>query len=332
MSDDAARERGPESVQPLASHVAQLRPGHARLLAACDVLLRDPQLATPDALDSACDYFLSFGPNEIRERLTRILPVSRDAAAHFVLALLHASALNGDALPVGEYLDDETARQCGFSGLAFLQRVQRALRGFEGTVRELVGSSPQMVALRSRLWELCFGDHLAHLERVEPTLARRHVLVLGEAGTGHDAVAAVLLASRLGGDVRVVPELGELSAGAQSALVIALARDAPLPRVVATSSQSLPERVSAGALQPALFTRLCEEFLVLPSLRERPGDVPAIGMHFAERLLQGSVTGRRPLADAIAAWLERVADQPWPGNLPQLESALRFFVVNRRPP
>lgn len=331
MSDDAAFAPQPEEAQHCASHVAQLRPRNARLLMAIDVLLRNPVLAMPEALDSACDYFLAFGARELRERIVGLLLDASEVAAHFVLAAVHAAALNGDATPVAEYLDAALAAQCGFGSLEFVQRVQHALVAHQRGVAELVGTSMLITRVRARLWTLCFGDDLALLERFELTLRSRHVLVLGESGAGHELATAVVVASSLGGELTVVPEVTALSAGRQSQLASQLARAESLPRIVAATTQSLPAMVSAGRFEHALFVRLSAHHVILPSLRERPSDIALLGTRLAEQLLDGSVLSRRPLLRSLAAWLEAKRDERWSDNLPELAAAVRGFLARHAP-
>ena len=85
-------------------------------------------------------------------------------------------------------------------------------------------------------------------------------------------------------------------------------------RIIATSSQSLPEDFLAG-----LAERIGATTVVLPPLRERSSDIPALARHFLNRL--ADQTGLRPLSignDALAILIR----YGWPGNVRQLASVL----------
>src|SRR5512133_2556365 len=85
-------------------------------------------------------------------------------------------------------------------------------------------------------------------------------------------------------------------------------------RIIATSSQSLPEDFHTG-----LAERIGATTVVLPPLRERSSDIPALARHFLNRL--ADQTGLRPLSignDALAILIR----YGWPGNVRQLASVL----------
>jgi len=85
-------------------------------------------------------------------------------------------------------------------------------------------------------------------------------------------------------------------------------------RVVAATHRDLRERVREGAFREDLFYRLAVLELVVPPLRERTEDVPAL---VRSLLARRGVTRRVP-AETVA-WL---ASRAWPGNVRELESAL----------
>jgi len=97
-------------------------------------------------------------------------------------------------------------------------------------------------------------------------------------------------------------------------------------RVVAASNKSLPAMCKEGSFREDLFFRLNVITLVLPPLRERPGDIaPLVRFYLAKT---GEELGRaitiRP--DALAA-LER---WNWPGNVRELENVIRRAAVFAR--
>ncbi len=85
-------------------------------------------------------------------------------------------------------------------------------------------------------------------------------------------------------------------------------------RVVAATHRNLAERVADGELREDLFHRLAVLVISVPSLGERPEDVPLL----AEKLLAELAPGRRLGADALT----RLAEHDWPGNVRELRNVL----------
>jgi len=82
-------------------------------------------------------------------------------------------------------------------------------------------------------------------------------------------------------------------------------------RVICATHQPLEQAVAEGRFRADLFYRLQVLTLTLPTLRERPADIPAL----ARRLLP---RGARLADDALAA----IVAYPWPGNIRELKNAL----------
>jgi DNA-binding NtrC family response regulator len=64
--------------------------------------------------------------------------------------------------------------------------------------------------------------------------------------------------------------------------------------------------------------------LVVPPLRERPDDVPALARHFLARFAERFGVSPRVDVDALVA---RLAARPWPGNVRELEHAIERLVA-----
>lgn len=95
-------------------------------------------------------------------------------------------------------------------------------------------------------------------------------------------------------------------------------------RFVAIGPEDLPVRVERETFRPDLFYRLEVLAFLLPPLRERRADLPAILDHLLADL---SVRFRRPnlhLAPRARAWM---LEHPWPGNLRQLRNVLERGVI-----
>jgi DNA-binding NtrC family response regulator len=88
-------------------------------------------------------------------------------------------------------------------------------------------------------------------------------------------------------------------------------------RVIATSNRDLKEEVAGGRFREDLYYRLAVVPLVVPPLRERRDDVPALVAHFLK--LAAQRLGRGPCTVSDAAG-ELLASYHWPGNVRELEN------------
>jgi two-component system nitrogen regulation response regulator GlnG len=95
-------------------------------------------------------------------------------------------------------------------------------------------------------------------------------------------------------------------------------------RIVAATHQDLEARVASGDFRADLLHRLDVVRIALPRLAERRTDIPLLAGRFLDRACaELGVEPKRFDAGALA-WL---ADQPWPGNVRQLENACRRVAV-----
>jgi transcriptional regulator with GAF, ATPase, and Fis domain len=88
-------------------------------------------------------------------------------------------------------------------------------------------------------------------------------------------------------------------------------------RVIATSNRNLKAEVAGGRFREDLYYRLAVVPLVVPPLRERRDDVPALVAHFLTRAAQR--LGREPCIVSDAAG-ELLVNYHWPGNVRELEN------------
>jgi len=91
-------------------------------------------------------------------------------------------------------------------------------------------------------------------------------------------------------------------------------------RVLADAPASVASDVRDGQLRSDLFRRLSQVCIPVPSLRERPGDIPEVVETIAAELRGGA-----PLVFTQAA-LTVLAAAAWPGNLDELRSVLERIV------
>jgi Nif-specific regulatory protein len=95
-------------------------------------------------------------------------------------------------------------------------------------------------------------------------------------------------------------------------------------RVVAATNASLEELVEAGEFREALYYRLNVLPIVLPPLRERREDIPALAQHFLRRFADQHKTSIPELTAAVVTALQA---HDWPGNVRELENTLERLIV-----
>jgi len=94
-------------------------------------------------------------------------------------------------------------------------------------------------------------------------------------------------------------------------------------RVVAATSCNLEAAIRAGQFREDLYYRLNVIAIRIPPLRERSDEIPVLAGHFLRRF--NTTHGR---AAAISPETMRIfMDYPWPGNIRELENAVKRIVV-----
>lgn len=94
-------------------------------------------------------------------------------------------------------------------------------------------------------------------------------------------------------------------------------------RVIATTNRDLRAEVQAGRFREDLFYRLHVFPLVLPGLRERPGDIAPLAESFLQRHAAHGLVAPR-LTNTARLALESHA---WPGNVRELENVIQRALV-----
>jgi DNA-binding NtrC family response regulator len=95
-------------------------------------------------------------------------------------------------------------------------------------------------------------------------------------------------------------------------------------RIVAASNVDLLTLVREGRFREDLFHRLNVIHLLLPPLRDRREDIPALCEHFLERYCKEN--GKPPRRFTSAA-MRLLMDYDWPGNVRELENVAERAVV-----
>jgi len=140
---------------------------------------------------------------------------------------------------------------------------------------------------------------------------------------GGDTFAEDMSRHAADGNTVFLHDAAELSAQAQAELALALRADTG-PHIIAATSRELAEAVSAGAFREDLYYRLAVVTLNVPSLAERPADIPALAAHFAERFAAAHGLPSRDLSQDA---LNKLAGHHWPGNVRELENVMQRAVL-----
>ena len=214
---------------------------------------------------------------------------------------------------------------------------------------------PRSASEQNKTSDLPLVGHTAAMQGLYRLVARvmntnMPVLITGESGTGKSLIARAIhdfsdrrsqpfvvvsgvdledmdglsaaLARAKGGSL-LFDEVGDLSDTAQGRIVRMLdALGETAPRIMATSQTDLMDRLDSGTFRQDLFYRLGGVTLHVPSLRERVDDIPLLAEHFLTRVAREGAPLRRmspPALDLIRAY-------SWPGNVRQLENAIRRLV------
>jgi transcriptional regulator with PAS, ATPase and Fis domain len=98
-------------------------------------------------------------------------------------------------------------------------------------------------------------------------------------------------------------------------------------RIIAATNKDLSTLITQGLFREDLFYRLNVIHLIVPPLRERKEDIPALVTHFLERFIQVNGGNVRTIAPETMAALSRYS---WPGNVRELENVIERLVVTGR--
>ncbi|MEM7318573.1 MAG: response regulator [Pseudomonadota bacterium] len=180
------------------------------------------------------------------------------------------------------------------------------------------------------------------------------VLISGESGTGKSLIAKAIhdfsdrrtlpfvtvtaadlmdlegparILARVKGGTLLIEEISTIEDEIQAR--IARMMDAPgdhVPRFMATSQSDLAAAMEQGAVRQDLFYRLSGATIHVPALRERVEDLPLLSEHFLARAERDGAPKR---------WLSEEARDlirmySWPGNVRQLENAVRRLGLTSR--
>ncbi len=151
------------------------------------------------------------------------------------------------------------------------------------------------------------GAHMARAGRFER--ANNGTLFLDEAGDLPLATQVKLL--------RVL-QTGEIERlGAEQPIKLNV-------RIVAATNVDLQQSMQAGKFRSDLFYRLNTFPITIPPLRERTADIPPLVNRFIEKY--SALYGKK-LSGLTDRAMRDVLNQPWPGNIRELENAIERAVL-----
>ncbi|SPF80413.1 response regulator [Pseudoprimorskyibacter insulae] len=180
------------------------------------------------------------------------------------------------------------------------------------------------------------------------------VLISGESGTGKSLIARAIhdfsdrrsmpfvtvtssdladlegparVLARVKGGTLLIDEITDIDEEIQARIVRMM--DVPgehVPRFMATSQEDLAHAMDQGRVRQDLFYRLGGATIEVPSLRERVDDIVLLTDHFFQRCERDGAPKR---------WLSHDAGElfraySWPGNVRQLENAVRRLSLTSR--
>ena len=171
------------------------------------------------------------------------------------------------------------------------------------------------------------------IQTVGPTDA--NVLITGESGTGKKGKFEIAE----GGTV-FLDEIGDISLKTQTDLLRVL-QEREITRVggnqvikvdfrcVAATNKNLEAMIEEGTFRPDLFYRLNVFHIELPPLRERREDIPILVEHFVRKF---SLAMNKQITRVAPAAMQQLQQQPWMGNVRELENAVERAMVVAQPP
>ncbi len=204
------------------------------------------------------------------------------------------------------------------------------VRGETGTGKELVGSLIHAQSRRAAAPLVRFN-----CAAIPPDLAEAELFGHTRGAFTGAAQARRGFFAQADGGTLVLDEIGELPSSVQAKLLRALQEGEIQPvgagrvervdvRVVACTNRDLAASARAGQFREDLYYRLAVVEIVVPPLRERPEDIPALAAAFVRRYAERFGTQDVRLSPELIEGLQRA---PWPGNVRELENAVARMVA-----
>jgi len=222
--------------------------------------------------------------------------------------------------------------------------LQKLLSTVTRALKTAAGQGPRRISLAA----LGTSTPVIEVERAIEQLLRanRPVLIVGEPGAGHDTAARalhvpdaplVILANgaRLAANPSQVLEeardgllycadIGAYSKAEQKALAFILPKLEKQDTIlVCTSSEQLGNLAAEGRFDPALLSILSAGAVMLPPLRVRRDDLPALISRFWREI----TASQRTLGTLQGSAVSALAAAYWPGNLDHLHNVIANLAL-----
>ncbi|MBA2352889.1 MAG: sigma-54 dependent transcriptional regulator [Pseudomonadota bacterium] len=150
-----------------------------------------------------------------------------------------------------------------------------------------------------------------------PWVAPEHLGVLAE--------APLDLLNQARDGILFLHDIGELSRIEQRGLLLLVAKlDKYNVRLICAVSKSLPDQLAEGAFDSRLFTAISGLTISVPNLSQHCEDIPDLANLILARCIETRHSPRRQFSTAA---LNALRNQDWPGNLAQLESAVKTLAL-----
>ena len=120
-------------------------------------------------------------------------------------------------------------------------------------------------------------------------------------------------------------EVGDLNRTEQKGLQLLLGKlEKYNTRLICATARALPELVAQGGFDSRLYSAIATVTVRVPSLREHREDIPDLANLFLLRSIEAKEIGPRHFSTAA---LNALRNYDWPGNLTQLENAVRSLAL-----
>jgi len=96
-------------------------------------------------------------------------------------------------------------------------------------------------------------------------------------------------------------------------------------RIIAATNQNVERLVADGRFRSDLYYRLNIARVAMPSLRERPSDIPLLIAHYVHQM---NLQFGRKLAGFTEASMKRLQSYGWPGNVRELKNVVEAAFID----
>jgi len=269
-------------------------------------------------------------------------PVNLDRLELLVKRALHGSEVERENVRLREQIDKRFGLESFVGDSPSISRVLETIRqvapsratvlltGESGTGKELAAHAIHQLSPRSR------GPFVAvHCAALSPQLLESELFGHEKGaftGAGEKRIGRFEQAA---GGTLFLDEIGEIDAATQVKILRVLGErvfervggNRPMAtdvRLVAATNRHLAAMVAEGRFREDLYFRLNVVELHLPSLRERPEDIPLLADHF---LREASQENERPRRELTGEAMKCLLAYRWPGNVRELRAAIEHGVV-----